>query len=183
MTIEHEAHGPAHSTIFWPDTSTSPARFFSGPGRHEHDVGLGWASPTSHLAHLARRYINRWLLLPNPSCLPFFVPPPPLLCPAAAPPGLLCPTARGSQHRLPGQAATGGASTARSGKPPAGASRIASRADTAPHRGSRSAGLEVQRRGTAARSEEAEQGPPTVAVEGWSKGRQCLRRWKWSKSR
>jgi hypothetical protein len=48
---------------------------------------------------------------------------------------------------------------------PAGASRVASRADTAPHRGSRPTGLEVRGRSTAVRSEEAEQGPLTVAVE------------------
>jgi hypothetical protein len=48
---------------------------------------------------------------------------------------------------------------------PAGASHVASSADTAPRRGTRPAGLEVQGRSTAVRSEETERGPPTVAVE------------------
>jgi hypothetical protein len=112
------------------------------------------------VAHLARRYINRWLLLPNPSCLPFFVPPPPLLCPVASPPGLLCPPARGSQRHPQRQAAGGGRQCM-----PVGASRVASHADTAPHRGSRPTGREVRGRSTAVRSEEAEHGPLIVAVE------------------
>jgi hypothetical protein len=41
MAKKHEAHGPAQSTNFWPDTSTSPARLFrvwAGTS-----TTLGWA--------------------------------------------------------------------------------------------------------------------------------------------